>query len=60
MSKKPENPEPKDLADAELEQVSGGGKLLGDDIGVPVKKGGTLKEGLSKGSNFRRHEDPLE
>ena len=43
-------PKPEDLTDADLDKVAGGGKLLGDDIGVPVtKKPGTKDFGGSTG-----------
>ena len=47
MSKKPEQPASKNLSDAELEKVSGGGNLLGDDIGQPAKKDGDQANGVS-------------
>ena len=65
MTKKTVKPATKELTDAELEKVSGGwswgasqgvtdSKLLGDDIGVPIKKGGDLKDGLSTDTKIRK------
>ncbi len=47
MSKKPEQPASKNLSDTELEKVSGGGNLPGDDIGQPSRRDGDQSKGVA-------------